>query len=385
MSFFDDGEDTAPRPSARAPRSNPIGVRSGGPAPRRPRPRRPAGAGGPPAFDQHSMMVRRRVAAGVAVALLIIIVLVINGCLKSQVQQSLKDYNRHVGEIAQEYEAQVARPLFTSLTGASSKPALNVESQINQLLLEAQKLNRRASELSVPGEMTGAQRALLLALGLRVEGISKVAAELPAALGGQSRQVAPKIAGAMETFLASDVIYSQRVAPLIEQELSAKGISASTAGARFLPNLGWLETNTVLARLAGATGASSSTTSTIAPGTHGSALTAVAVGTNTLEGGETLNHIKGGTNPAFTVTVENTGSNPETNVKVDVTVTTAGQQRKDARVINSTQAGAKVNVEVPVLGVPLGVASKIEVEVEAVPGETETENNKGTYLAIFSE
>ena len=53
--------------------------------------------------------------------------------------------------------------------------------------------------------------------------------------------------------------------------------------------------------------------------------------------------------------------------------------------INSTQPGSKVNVEIPVNGVPVGVASKIEVDVESVPGETNSENNKGTYLAIFGE
>lgn len=329
-------------------------------------------------------MVRRRVAAGVAVVLLIIIVLVVNGCLKSQKQQGLEDYNRHVGEIATEYDSQVARPLFTALAGASSKSALDVEVQINQLRVEAQKLATRAKELSVPGEMTGAQRALLMALGLRVEGITKIAAQLPAALGGQSKQVAPKIAGAMETFLASDVVYSQRVAPLIQQELKGNGITATTSGTRFLPNVGWLETNTVLARLTGQSSGGATTTG-VAPGTHGSALIGVAVGTNTLAPEPTLNHISGGASPAFTVTVENTGSNQEANVKVDVTVTTAGQQRKDSHVVNSTQPGSKANVEIPVTGVPLGVASKIEVTVESVPGETNSENNKNTYLAIFAQ
>ncbi len=329
-------------------------------------------------------MVRRRIAAGVAVVLLIIIVLVINGCLKSQKQQSLKDYNHHVSEIAGEYETVVAKPLFTALTGATGKPALNVETEVNQLLLEAQKLNTRAQGLSTPGEMTGAQRSLLMGLSFRTEGITKIAAELPAALGGQSKQVAPKIAGAMETFLTSDIIYSQRVAPLIQQELKGSGITASTSPSRFLPNIGWLETNTVLARLTGQpTGTASSTG--VSPGTHGSALISTAVGTNTLEPEPTLNHISGGSSPAFTVTVENTGTNAESNVKVDVTVTTAGQQRKDSHVINSTQPGTKVNVEIPVTGVPLGVASKIEVAVEPVPGETNSENNKSNYLAIFSQ
>ncbi len=72
-------------------------------------------------------------------------------------------------------------------------------------------------------------------------------------------------------------------------------------------------------------------------------------------------------------------------MKVNVTVTAAGKALKDSHVINSTQPGAKVNVEIPVAGVPLGVAAKVEVVVEAVPGEENLENNKGTFLAIFGE
>ena len=328
-------------------------------------------------------MMRRRLVVGVAVVLLVVIVLVINGCVKSQKQQSLKDYNHNVGEIAAEFDAQVAKPLFTALSDAGAKSALDVQEQINQLRVEAQKLATRAKDLSVPGGMTDAQRNLLLALDLRVEGITKIGALVPTALGGQSKQVSPKIAGDMEIFLASDVIYSQRVAPLIQQTLIANDIHAGTSATRFLPNVGWLEAGTVLSRLTGQPASGSQTG--IAPGTHGSSLVGVAVGTNKLEPEPTLNHISGGGSPTFTVTVENTGSNQETNVKVDVTVTAAGKQLKDSHVINSTQPGSKVNVEIPVSGISVGVASKIEVDVEPVPGETNSENNKGTYLAIFGE
>jgi hypothetical protein len=260
---------------------------------------------------------------------------------------------------------------------------LDVQVQVNNLLGEAQKLTAKAKALSVPGEMTSAQRDLLLALDFRVEGITKIAALLPSALGGQSRQVGPKVAGDMEVFLASDTIDSQRVVPLIQQVLKANGIRASTPSSRFLPNIGWLDPNTVIARLTGQS--SGGTTTGVAPGTHGSALLSVAVGTNTLAPEPTLNHIAGGSSPSFTVTVEDTGSNPEANVKVDITVTAAGKQLKGSHVINSIQPGSKVNVEIPVSGVPLTAASKIEVAVEAVPGETNSENNKNTYLAIFGE
>jgi len=330
-------------------------------------------------------MVRRRVAAGVAVLLLIVIVLVINGCLKSQQQQSLKDYNHAVGLLAQESDTQVAHPLFTALAGASGKSALDVEVLIDQLRIQAQKIATGAKSLSVPGEMAGAQRALLTALDLRVEGVTKIAALIPTALGGQGKQASSLIAGDMEIFLASDVIFSQRVVPLIQQTLASNGIHGlSTSASRLLPNVGWLDPATTLSRITGQ--ASSSTASgTPVTGNHGSALKSVAVGTNTLAPEPTINHITGGGSPTFTVTVENSGEFSETNVKVDITVTAAGKQYKASHVINKTEPGKSVNVEIPVAGVPTGPASKIEANIEGVPGENDLENNKGTYLAIFSQ
>lgn len=330
-------------------------------------------------------MVRRRIAAGVAVVVLIVIVLVINSCVKGEKQQSLKDYNRSVSRLAEESGEQVAHPLFAALAGASGKSALDVEEQIDQLRIAAQSIATHAKSLSVPGEMVEAQRNLLLALNLRTEGMTKLAALLPQALGGKNKQASTQIAGDMENFLASDVIYSQRVAPLIEETLSGAGIQGlTTTVTRFLPNIGWLEANTVQQRLTGQ-GSSGSQTSQTVTGNHGSALKGVAVGTSTLEPEPTLNHISGGSNATFTVQVENSGEFPETNVKVDVTVTAGGKQYKASHSIEKTEPGKTVGVEIPVTGIPLGVASKIEVNVEGVPGENDLENNKNTYLAIFSQ
>ena len=187
----------------------------------------------------------------------------------------------------------------------------------------------------------------------------------------------------MEIFLGSDVLYSQRVAPLIGETLSSAGASGvSVAPSRFLPNLGWLEPGTVEQRLTGKGGGASQQNVT---GNHGSALVGVSVGTNTLEPEPTINHISGGSSPTFTLIVENSGESQETNVKAEVTVTAGGKQYKASHVINSTQPGQKVNVEIPVTGIQLGVASKIEANVGGVPGENDLENNKATYLAIFSQ
>ena len=227
-------------------------------------------------------MMRRRIAAGAGVVLVIVIVLVVNGCLKSQKTEALKNYTRNVSEIIEESDQKVSRPLFAALSSASSGSALDVEQKVDELHSEAESQAQRAKGLSVPGEMEGAQRNLLLAMNLRSEGVMKVGNLLRTALGGQAKQASTLIAGNMENFLASDVLYSQRIAPLIEQNLKSGGVEGqSLPSSNFLPNIGWLEASTVQSRISGQ-GSSSSQNGQPTSGTHGSALIGVAVGSNSL-------------------------------------------------------------------------------------------------------
>ncbi len=377
MSFFDD-EDEEPPTTVRQAHTQ----QQPRPQPRRPQ-RAGAGAGGSHLIDHHTMLVRRRIAAGVAVVVLIAIVLLVNGCLKRGKQQGLETYNQNVNQIAQASETQVAKPLFTTLTGASAKSALEVETQVDHLRLEAHELAERAKGLSVPSEMAAAQQNLLLALDLRTEGLTKTAALISEALGGHAQTASTKIAGTMEIFLASDVIYSQRVVPLIEQTLSAGGVSGqTTASSRFLPNLGWLTASTVQSNI---TGQAASASGAVTPGTHGSALKGVSVGTSALEPSPTLNHVNAGSNPTFTAMVENSGTNPETNVKVEVSVTAEDKTFKASHLIGKTEPGQTYSANIPVNGVTLEAASRVTVNVVPVPGETDVENNKETYLVIFGK
>jgi hypothetical protein len=377
LSFFDD-EDEEPPTTVRAAHTQQL------PRPQPRRPQRTSGTGGGShPIDHHTMLVRRRIAAGVGVVLLIAIVLLVNGCLKRGKQQGLESYNQNVNQIAQASETQVAKPLFTALTGAGGKSALEVENQVDHLRAEAHELAERARGLSVPGEIAAAQQNLLLALDLRVEGLTKVAALISEALGGHAQTASTKIAGAMEIFLASDVIYSQRVVPLIEETLASGGVSGqTTAPSRFLPNLGWLTASTVQSNITGQSGSSSGA---LAPGTHGSALKGVSVGTNALEPSPALNHVNVGSNPTFTAMVQNAGENPETNVKVEVSVTAEDKVFKASHVIPKTEPGQTYSANVPVNGVTLEAASRVTVHVLPVPGETNHEDTSETYLVIFGK
>ena len=281
MSFFDDGEETAPRPSARAPRRRPPesdrrALRSHASRVRGGHRRGRVGA------DQHTLMVRRRVAAGVG------------GRAADRgraADQRLPEKRKaavaeDVQPRSQRARARIRRTgLAAAVRGAGGRRRASRRSTSSSRSTNCARRHRASprtrKSLSVPGEMAAAQRDLLLALDLRVEGMTKLAAPAAGALGGQAKQASVKIAGDMEMFLASDVIYSQRVAPLIQQTLADDGITGlTTSPTRFLPNIGWLEASTVAARLTGeATASSTQSTQTLA-GHHGSVLVGVSVGSN---------------------------------------------------------------------------------------------------------
>lgn len=325
-------------------------------------------------------MMRRRIAAGVAVVVVIAIVLIVNAIIQSQKVSALQEYNGNVNQIARESEREISKPLFAALVDAQSKPHMNVQLQIDELRSQSDRIAARARTIGVPGEMAEAQRNLLTALDLRSEGVAKIATLIRVALAGKTKQTSKNIAGAMEVFLASDVLWSQRVKPLVGEALSSAGVSGQTSGSRFLPNLGWLSPETVVTRI---TGHAPGEEATLSAGTHGSALGGVSVAGVTLQPEPALNHLSGGSNPTFTVNVQNTGENPETNVKVDVAVTSGGKTVKASHSINETKPGESVNVDIPISGVTVGVAAKVSVKVEPVPGETNIENNSGVYLASF--
>lgn len=376
VSFFsgDDGPPSSSSPTATRSRSD-----AGG-AQRRPRPRRPQRSGFPSAHDRHAVMVRRRIAAGAGVVLLILVILLISALVKGGKAAALTEYNRSVNQIARESETHVAKKLFATLVGAGSREALSVEVAIERLHTEAQQLAARARSLSVPSEMAEAQRNLLLALDLRSEGVGKIAGLVRAALGGKDSQADTQIAGDMEMLLASDVLWSQRIKPLISEALTAGGAtSASTAFSRSLPNLGWLDAETVASRLGGQQAGS---TGKLAPGTHGDALVSVSVGTTTLQAEPAVNHLPAGTTPVFTAAVEDSGENEETGVKVEVAVTSNGGTSTATKTIAKIKPKETVNIDIPAK-VPAGVAAKATVKVHAVPGETNLENNTGSYLVFF--
>jgi hypothetical protein len=341
--------------------------------------------------DVQQLRTRRLGALAVGVIVIIVLALSLKSCLNNRKEQALKDYNRDVTSLVQAADANSDR-FFQALTTPGSS-STDVQSEINQLRLAAKAQSRKAQNTSVPGDMKAPHRNLLLTLGLLEEAMGKVAEKIPAALSTDSATAEPAvvgITGEMQSFIAADVVYKRRAAALIKQELDDHNIGGQTIQtSQFLPNVGWLDAPTVARRIhadAGRGAGSETSTAPLAPGAHGHGLLSTSVGDTTLVAGTNAsNRLAAGSNVTFSVKFANQGDNPETDVRVRVTITGGGKTITKQQTVDQTTAGAETTVAVP-LGEPppIGVAVKIKVEVRKVRGEQNIANNVAEYPALFT-
>src|SRR5215211_1550828 len=230
LSFFD--EDDEPR--------------------RSPRPRRSA-AMEDPSTGQQTLLVRRAVAIGALVLLLILLFIAVRSCASSRKENALKDYNREVSSIIRESDTQVGQPFFQLLGQAGDESPQDLQTNISGYRVQAEAQLKQARNLDVPDEMKGAQQSLLMALEFRRDGLGFIAERIRTALGDEgdtANKAIDEIAGQMQVFLTSDVLYQARSVPLIKHALDDAEIGGQRiASTRFLPGVEWLSERFVAAQL----------------------------------------------------------------------------------------------------------------------------------------
>jgi hypothetical protein len=378
VSFFDDDEPEEPTRSTRQTRPRraaPAGARGGRP------PGRATVTGDPEAIRR-----RRLVVAAVAVAMCILVVLLVNSCVNSQRTSALKDFNRDVTAITDSSDKQVSRQLFDVLS--SGGQSNDVQVAVQQVRQIADDDVKRAKALDPPTDaVVPVKRDFELVLNLRAAGVRKIADLVPTALsdGSGAQDAISRIAGQMQAFLASDVVFSQRVGPLLAEGLAAGGVKGQTIpSSKFLPSIGWLDPGQVADRLnpgARSSSGSSGTSGAVAPGTHGHGLVSVSVNGTTL--GPGTNRIPATASPTFTATIANQGENDEGPVSVTITVKGSGKPITVTKRITQTKAGTNAEVPIPLGRRPPTGAAQITATVKPVPGEKVTDNNTQRYVALF--
>jgi hypothetical protein len=330
-------------------------------------------------------LVRRTVAAGGGLIVLILIVLLFRGCVANRNERAIRDYVGDSAALVDESN-QESNALFDLLNGRSqADDAVTVQNALNGFRVQSAQLVDRAEALDAPDDVKDAQRYLLEVLQFRRDGLARIATELPKALGDQGRREgSDNVALAMRNFLTSDVLYETRFLQQLNGVIAAKDLGLRPRQSVFLKDVRWLEPSFVSDKVdvirAGGAGADESAT----PGLHGNGLVGVSLGGIALtpDGSATVTLTE---DTAFDVQVANQGENTETDVNVRVKVGSGDDAIDLEKPLDEIAAGETKTVTIP-LGEqpPTGQNVPVEVEVEPVPGEQKTDNNKASYSVIFT-
>jgi hypothetical protein len=345
---------------------------------------------GDPAADQQTLLLRRGIAIGGLIVLLLLLFFVVRSCAGTRKENALKDYNREVSSIVRDSDTQIGTPFFQLLGQAGDSSPQDLQTNISGYRVQADAQLKQARGLDVPGDMTGAQQSLLMALEFRRDGLGSIAERIRTALGDQgdaANTAITEIAGDMQMFLTSDVLYQARVAPLIKHALDAAKIGGQKiAPSQFLPGIEWLSEQTVAAQLGQqlTSGSANRKTGTPAPGLHGTGLQSTTIGSTTLQPGSP-NRVAATANTPIVVKFTNQGENDEFDVKVTLSIEGGGKPLKASRTVATIARGATAEASLTLgKAPPVGSAVTVKVTVAKVPGEQKTDNNTASYDVLFT-
>jgi hypothetical protein len=385
VSFFDDEPDDEPTRVTRPARPRRAAPAGGGGA--RPRGGGGGGRGGGAATPPADIARRRQfVLFGGLAIVAILLILTVRSCGSTRAKNALKDYNRNVTSIVQSSDGEVSKQLFDVLGGTGSQR--DVQVAVQQVRLEAENDAKRAKDLDAPSAVGTAQHDFEMVMNFREAGVTEIAEQLNKAVSSQpgAQDAIRRIAGQMQQFLASDVVYSQRVKPLIEDALRSKDINDQQVPAsKFLPSIGWLDPDQVSTKLNPSASSDSSTgRGAPKPGTHGHGLLSTRIGNVTLQPGTAINKVTTASPLPVEVSYANQGENDETNVDINITITGGPRRISVDKRLNQTKAGTQgaVTINLPTVP-PKGTSTTMRVTIRPVNGEINTTNNTSSYTVLF--
>ena len=339
-------------------------------------------------MDPQTLLVRRVVAGVIAFLVLILLVFGIRGCLNARKEQAFRDYVRDVTALVEESNQQ-SQQLFGVFRDRRGRSNVDLQNTVNGFRVQAAQLVDRARDTEHPDELRRAQRFLVQTLEFRRDGVARIADELPTALGDEGARARGRIAAQMQSFLTSDVVYSQRVIPALEGPLREESLldQVRVPKSQFLPAIDFLRPETVSDRISRISGTEDGEDDEAAtPGLHGLGLIGVTVkpGGQALTEGQPVS-VRGTEDLTFDVRVQNQGENPEEDVTVRIAITGGPNPIEVEEQLDEIAAGEQKTVSIPLADTPpMGRQVTIEVEVRPVPGEKKTDNNEGSFPATFT-
>ena len=345
----------------------------------------PSGPGGRRVPDrQRQLFMRRVIALGVGVLILILLLLGVRGCLNARAERGFENYVSDLGSIVTQSE-QLSRDFFGRLLDPpQGLTELNLEAQIASDRGTAESLLQRVEGLDVPDDLADAHTELVQAFELRRDGLAGIASDIPNALTSEGRAEAiAGIAGDMQAFLASDVLYARANAD-IATVLSTEEIENTLPPVvPFVspPADRWLDESQLVLTL----NTFALETGNVPEGDHGLVLINTTIDRTDLSVDFENTVELGNDPPEITVEVQNGGDTEERDVSINYAFSGGSTPVEGQVSIPNIDAQGVEEATVPLEAVPeTEVALTLEVEALAVLGETVVDNNAATYTVTFN-
>ena len=356
------------------------------PPPGRQRSQRPPGPP-PPERPQHrGIPPAARLAGLIAFGILIVVLLVlwVQSCSGTSKKSSYENYLNKVQVLAHD-----SNQIGNSLDQAIATPgitAAQLASKMDTLAARQQSDVEEANKLSEPRELQAPHRSMVEALDFRVAGMKGLSKALKAGAGStKTEEAAAALALQGERLVASDVIWEDEFRTPTIDSMKQQGITGLVAPVSHFAEDGidsqafW---NPVVSRLNGASTSGGNTSGQLV-GTELLGVTVLPKGTQLSP--TNLNTITESTKLGFVVSVKNSGDQQVASVPVTITLKQSPHPITKTKTIDLLNPGQTTTVTFSSLPQPVFVVkTTLEVDVKAVPGETNTSNNSASYQVIFS-
>ena len=355
--FFDESP-TAESPPAKERRGR-----------RRRLPKRPPTPPGGPQLYRLGVLI-----AG-AILLAVIFILVINNCRGDQKQSAYEGYMENVGVVASE-----SADLGAELNNRLTTPGIRLEelrANVEGFQEQQEQILRRTQELSPPGPLVEQQEALVETMQFRVNGLAGIARGLQLVAETEDPQESGRnLANQAQRLVASDVVYADAFRAAAESVLEQQDVtnvavpaSVFVQNPEFASPSFWTQTVQRLTR------------GPEAGGLRGNGL--VGVRGQELVRGED-NQVEQSADLAFEVLVENSGESQETQVKVTLIIRQDPQIRKELTIDVINPEETKTVRFTGFENLEFSAQTTLQVQVEPVEGERNTNNNTVEYPIIFT-
>ena len=387
-----DPEESPPPRSSRSSRTS--RPRSSG-ARRRSRPRSGGGRGGSRGGGGGAAVLpnpRARLVLGIAFAaiLILVITLVVRDCQRDQLEDSYTSYLNDVSTVVTS-SADQGKQLRQIINNPRGDNPPQLSQKIRALAGEASALVDEAENLDPPGELSSAQRNLVRSLEYRVSGMNSLAENLPTLLQSKDEDTkALGIAEVMKRFLTSDVIYTDEfVGPATEalEKDDITGIEVP-AGQAFLPNPVLASSEGAATLIAGLQRSGPAQGDDATGGGTGNLRGTSLVSTEALPSETRLTPgsaqaVQASDQLKWRVTVENGGDFNESGLVVKASFFYPSDPNVvDEKEAQSDEIGSGQTTTVEIAGptTPVfGEQGTLRIEIDAVSGETNTDNNAAEY------